>query len=951
MSGISSGVGLISGINSSSIIEQLIAVESRPKTLIQRRVTQLQQQQAGVLDLTSRLSALKTAAEKFNSLKIFKAASAQSSNKDVLDASASNGAAPGSYTFLVDRTVSTQQRLSRGYSDRATTSLGATSITVESYRSRLDADTELSQINGGLGLSRGKIVITDRAGTSATVDLTRVSTMKEVLEAINNNGTAKVSASVSSGKLVLTDTSSGVGNLVVRSDAGYTTAESLKINGSVASSTLTGQDIYVIGDGTTIASLRDGAGVRFNKAGGNGSYDFTITTRDGGTYNIDISDLYNGTGGVKSSGPVATVEQLKQRIASQTSNKVSLAVRSDGRGFELTDSTTGGGTFSVADYSGVGAADDLGIVGSTTGATITGQTVLAGLNSTLSANLNAGSGPRSGALTITRGSTTFNWTDIDITGSVNDIFDQISTRSSGRFTASLSSDGRSVVLKDNAATGDPLIVSGDLAGTGGLNIETDPGGVSGSTVTGTRISRQYVELSTQLSQLNGGTGVGTGTIDLIGANGVRASINVANDTTTVSDFLKLVNDQTGSTGLIARINDTGSGIVIEEQSPGAGGSKISVSDKTGTVAKSLFLAGTATETGLNNRIDGTQRRTITLDAGDTLDGILTKVNAAKAGISASVITDGLSSTPYRLQLTSSRSGYEGRLLIDSAGADLGLTSISEGNNSRVFFGSTDPAKGVLLSRTTNTYDGVLEGVRIDAKSSSNTPVTVTVSQDAAAIETAVQEFVTAYNALNSRIAQLTDYDQESNTKGALLGDGTINTLGLELSRVIGGTAKNITGQFNYLAQVGVTVTKNGQLELNTSKLRQALTTDPQGVADVFAAKVAADRPTNKQVLDGVEGITTINTDPVTYTSQGVAERLASLADKYLATVGGTLTGKRNSIDEQVRRNNDRISAMDKLLAAKRSVLERQFASLEDTLAKLQQQQSSISRISSSIKTS
>ena len=46
MSGISSSTGLISGLNTSALIDQLLAVESRPKTLIQARVAKLQTQQA-----------------------------------------------------------------------------------------------------------------------------------------------------------------------------------------------------------------------------------------------------------------------------------------------------------------------------------------------------------------------------------------------------------------------------------------------------------------------------------------------------------------------------------------------------------------------------------------------------------------------------------------------------------------------------------------------------------------------------------------------------------------------------------------------------------------------------------------------------------------------------------------------------------------------------------------
>ena len=50
MGGITLGTGIFSGIDTRSLIEQLIAIESRPKQLAQRRLLNLQGQQAALLD-------------------------------------------------------------------------------------------------------------------------------------------------------------------------------------------------------------------------------------------------------------------------------------------------------------------------------------------------------------------------------------------------------------------------------------------------------------------------------------------------------------------------------------------------------------------------------------------------------------------------------------------------------------------------------------------------------------------------------------------------------------------------------------------------------------------------------------------------------------------------------------------------------------------------------------
>jgi flagellar capping protein FliD len=52
MGGITSSVGIFSGINSASLIDQLLAIEARPKTLAQNRMVQIQGQQAAYLDIS-----------------------------------------------------------------------------------------------------------------------------------------------------------------------------------------------------------------------------------------------------------------------------------------------------------------------------------------------------------------------------------------------------------------------------------------------------------------------------------------------------------------------------------------------------------------------------------------------------------------------------------------------------------------------------------------------------------------------------------------------------------------------------------------------------------------------------------------------------------------------------------------------------------------------------------
>src|SRR5262249_25571417 len=161
------------------------------------------------------------------------------------------------------------------------------------------------------------------------------------------------------------------------------------------------------------------------------------------------------------------------------------------------------------------------------------------------------------------------------------------------------------------------------------------------------------------------------------------------------------------------------------------------------------------------------------------------------------------------------------------------------------------------------------------------------SRDTDAITGAVNDFITSFNALVSSVADKTKYDTDTDTKGPLLGDSTALNLRDKLFQTVQGRATGITSQFDQLADVGVTVGSGGQLRLDETRLRTALDQDPQGVADLFAARV--------QVPDTgttIGGVTVNNPDALPqYSALGVASQMELLGDSLINSVYGTMTQK------------------------------------------------------------
>ena len=88
MGQISSGIGLISGINFSDLIDQLLAIEARPITIVETQNGTLSSQQVALQEINSRLLAFKLSAGSLTSYSLVNARSAISSDETALTVSA-----------------------------------------------------------------------------------------------------------------------------------------------------------------------------------------------------------------------------------------------------------------------------------------------------------------------------------------------------------------------------------------------------------------------------------------------------------------------------------------------------------------------------------------------------------------------------------------------------------------------------------------------------------------------------------------------------------------------------------------------------------------------------------------------------------------------------------------------------------------------------------------------
>lgn len=940
MGGITTGVGLFSGINSAQLIDQLIQSQSRPQMLAQRRLAQLKTQQAAYLDINSRLGAFKTAAAAFRVNKVFDTKLAASSDADVLTATAGNTAINGSYNFIVDRLVTTQQLLSRGFANRNDSPAGITSMTFEGPQGRLDRDVDLSSFNNGDGINRGKIMVN---GTE--VDLSRVATAGELIDAINAADTG-ATASISNGSFVL----EGVTSLANK--AGSNVLSSIGLSSpSINGTTYTGTSVYGLGTNTALTLLNDGRGVDIRDTSGLSVSDFAIVI-GATTVNVRIGEIEEMVDDVQTvtEGAVSTVggvvDRINDALAAAGQTGVSASINQTTGAIEFVNSTGQDITIRNAQLSGndvTTTANDLGIAGTYTAGNFSGSRILAGMNTTLVSSLNGGTG-----LGGTDGLLDFTTADgsnfsIDVSGAttVAEIVGLINsdTGNNGRVSVSLNPTGNGLKVSDTTTGPGGLIIDGtdgaDAAAALGLS-----GTFTGGSATGKNLQLAYLGESTLLSTLNRGDGIGTGKFEIIDGNSLSATISITSSDKTLGDVIDKIND--AGLAITARINDTGDGIVIEEDSPTPGGSKIKITDTEGTAGRKLRIAGEASGTGTDNFIDGSYETTVDFGPTATLQDVIEKINSADTGVRATIINDGSGANPYRLSLVSAHSGVEGRFLIDTEGVDLGINQIEAGQNARVFYGSSNAANGILVNSSTNTIDGLIDGVSIDLKKASETPVSVSITTNNSEIETKIGAMVEAFNAVISRIDFQTRYNDETKERGPLLGDGTALSLRNRMFATLRSSNDGFTDTFDRLAQVGLSVGEGGKLKFDSARFREAYAQDPEAVEAMFTTRVIA--PSNTEP-DENGAIVNDPDAPTTFSALGVIGQLEQMADNYVTNIGGILQNRNTALDNQIAVQESRIRSIQRTLDNKREILQRQFLAMEQAISSFQTQGSALSQIS------
>src|SRR5690606_14046486 len=180
-----------------------------------------------------------------------------------------------------------------------------------------------------------------------------------------------------------------------------------------------------------------------------------------------------------------------------------------------------------------------------------------------------------------------------------------------------------------------------------------------------------------------------------------------------------------------------------------------------------------------------QRLTVEFEDGATLADIARAVNRAAGGkgVGATVITadDGEhlvftardTGTAYALSITTT--GGDGGLLALTNGAGGGLLEQVAASDARV------RVDGFARTSSTNTVGDLVPGVNLTLSAAKpGESFRLDVSSDHAALESALEAFVSAYNSVGSVLKSTSSYNSTTKTASALTGDSLVRGLQQQL---------------------------------------------------------------------------------------------------------------------------------------------------------------------------
>lgn len=282
---------------------------------------------------------------------------------------------------------------------------------------------------------------------------------------------------------------------------------------------------------------------------------------------------------------------------------------------------------------------------------------------------------------------------------------------------------------------------------------------------------------------------------------------------------------------------------------------------------------------------------VEVTSGMSLNDIAAAINETteSSGVSATILK--VSESDYVLVLSATDTNQT-IALADGSGSVLADLGILDGSGD--IAGELQAAQpailtidGIQVTRDSNEMEGLIDGVDLYlyAADVGNT-VTVEVGQGLDGVKTAIEDFVTTYNALREFILQQQSVDATggASTDAVLFGDSLLRGLSAELQALLS-TASTTDGLT--LADIGLSFDTSNALSLDSDALDAALLQDAAGIAALFEFQAQTSSSDLQILRNGAGEATQDFTLDITVDGSGAIAAVSVAGDTTAFTIDGT----------------------------------------------------------------
>jgi flagellar hook-associated protein 2 len=294
---------------------------------------------------------------------------------------------------------------------------------------------------------------------------------------------------------------------------------------------------------------------------------------------------------------------------------------------------------------------------------------------------------------------------------------------------------------------------------------------------------------------------------------------------------------------------------------------------------------------------------------DSIQDVINNINESAAGVTASY-----DSVDNRFVLTNNTTGDVGVSVQDVTGNFAAATGLATGTlqhgSNLLYTVNGSSQQLVSQSNTITPAESNISGLTVTALGKG--AVTMNVAGDSSAVTTAVQQFVTDYNALQNYINSqqiVSTSSSGTTTPGPLTGDETANQLVSDIRSMVTSAVSSLSGQpVSMLSDLGITTNgQNNTLAVNTSTL-------------------------NSAVADNLSEISALFNDP----TNGIATQLNNYITNALGTQG-SITNQQSTLSQESTNIGTQISNLNTQISANEAQWTSEFQSMETAISQTNQE--------------